>query len=428
MTKKTVLFVDDEQKILNGLRRMLYPLQNDWNMLFVDSGAKGIEILEQTHVTVLISDMRMPLMNGFELLQTAHQRFPEVIRVMLTGQTDIQTFCEVSTISHYFLWKPTKFEDLKALLDKIRDLDVFIHDEKLLQLLGGITSLPSMPLLFDHLVELVENEETDISKIAEVINKDIAMTAQIFRLVNSTFFSLPRPIETVQEAVSHLGLDILRQLVLGKHFFSRCGEQERATCKLDELWQHSLNTATLAKAIAEDGDESAESSNNAYLAGLLHEFGCLLTEYFPKIYTEVHRGAQQPEGNPAATNPEGVATNYAAIGGYLTALWGLPHTITRAISQQHNILPTPEKCKGSKALESVRHADLICQGDCSLSAQYQEVVVQWQQNLKQQRSGEGSTHSSAEPIDFIPSERLPSLHTATPDVNMPNRLLMPSAQ
>jgi HD-like signal output (HDOD) protein/ActR/RegA family two-component response regulator len=382
MTKKTILFVDDEPNILSGLRRMLYPLLKDWNMLFVESGANALEILEQSDVNVLVSDMRMPGMNGFELLQTVRKRFPRVIRVMLTGQPDKNVYCEVMAISHYFLWKPAKYDDLKVLFDSIRDLGVSLHDKKLIQLIGGISSLPSLPPLFDRLMELIESQETNITQIAAVINEDIAMAAQILKLVNSAFFSLSRRIETIQEAVAYLGLDILRQLVLAQHLFAQCSKQERITFKLDELWQHSLCTATLAKAIAESDNASVAIGNSAYLAGLLHEIGKLiLIRHLPDIYKEILQEVQQQGRSQVQAESERLGTNHAIIGGYLASLWGLPHPITEAMSLYHDTLLSPEICKMSPVLEAVWHANRVCRGDCSQSGKYQNVISKWQHIL-----------------------------------------------
>jgi len=379
MTKKTILFVDDEPNILSGLRRMLYPLLKDWNMLFVEDGVKALEILEKSDVNVLVSDMRMPGMNGFELLQTVRKRFPRIIRVMLTGQPDKDVYCEVMTISHYFLWKPAKYEDLKGLFDSIRDLEVSLHDKKLIQLIGGINSLPSLPPLFDRLMELIESQETNTNQIAAVINEDIAMAAQILKLVNSAFFSLSRRIETIQEAVSYLGLDILRQLVLAQHLFAQCSAQERTTFKLDELWQHSLCTATLAKAIAENGNVCGTIGNSAYLAGLLHEIGKLiLMRHLPEIYTEILQEVQQQGKSQVQAESERLGTNHAIIGGYLTSLWGLPHNITEAVSLHHDTHPSLEISKMSPVLEAVWHANRICRGDCSQFEKYQGVIAKWQ--------------------------------------------------
>ncbi len=382
MTKKTIVFVDDEPNILNGLRRMLYPLQKDWNMLFVEGGAKALEILAQSDVNVVVSDMRMPGMNGFELLQTVRKRFPNVIRVMLTGQPDKDVYCEVMAISHYFLWKPAKFEELQMLFDSIRNLDISLHDNKLRHLIGGITSLPSLPPLFDRLMELIENQETNITQIAAVINEDIAMAAQILKLVNSAFFALSRRIETIQEAVAYLGLDILRQLTLAQHLFAQCSEQERITFNLDELWQHSLCTATLAKAIAENGNVSGAIGNSAYLAGLLHEIGKLiLIRHLPEIYTEILQEVQQQGKSQVQVESERLGTNHAIIGGYLASLWGLPHPITEAVSLHHDTPPSPETCRMSPLLEAVWHANRICRGDCSQSEKYQDVTAKWQHIL-----------------------------------------------
>lgn len=382
MTKKTIVFVDDEPNILNGLRRMLYPLQKDWDMVFAEGGAKALEILAQTDVSILVSDMRMPGMNGFELLQTVRKRFPNVIRVMLTGQPDKEVYCEVMAISHYFLWKPAKLEELKMLFDSIRDLDTSLHDTNLLHILGSITSLPSLPSLFYRLTELIENQETNSTQIAAVINEDIAMAAQILKLVNSAFFTLSRRIETIQEAVAYLGLDILRQLTLAQQIFAQCSEKERITFKLDELWQHSLCTATLAKAIAEHDSVSVTIGNSAYLAGLLHEIGKLiLTRHLPEIYAAILLEVQEQGKSQVQVESERLGTNHAIIGGYLVSLWGLPHPITEAVSRHHAPSLSAETSKISPILEAVWHANRICRGDYSQSEKYQDVMTKWQHIL-----------------------------------------------
>lgn len=92
------------------------------------------------------------------------------------------------------------------------------------------------------------------------------MAAQILKLVISAFFNLSRRIETIQEAVANIGLDIIRQLTLAQYLFAQCSEKERVTFRLDELWQYSLCTATLAKAIAiaEIGSGNAAIGNSTY--------------------------------------------------------------------------------------------------------------------------------------------------------------------
>ena len=86
--KKRILFVDDEMLVLEGLQRMLRPLRAEWEMVFVDSGAKALELMGQAPFDVVVSDMRMPGMNGAELLAEVLKRFPKTVRLVLSGHAD----------------------------------------------------------------------------------------------------------------------------------------------------------------------------------------------------------------------------------------------------------------------------------------------------------------------------------------------------
>lgn len=377
MSIKTILFVDDEPNILRGLRRMLHPLKRQWTMHFAESGAQALEIMAEHQIQVLVTDMRMPGMNGYELLREVCLRHPQIIRIVLTGQPDKETYCELMTLSHYFLWKPVKYEDLKLLLDMIYDLDLQLHDPQLLQLLGGLTSLPSLPPLFHRLMTLLDNQSATSMQIAEVINQDIAMAAQILKLVNSSYFSLNRQIVTIQDAITYLGMDILRYLVLARHIFSSCHTRQCEAFQLDQMWQHSLCTATLSRAIGEFISDDPTTGSSAYLGGLLHEIGKLvLIHHLPEQYKEIMR--QCAEGRrQSEVEMELLGTNHAIIGGYLTSLWGLPHNITEAITLHHSAPTAPEICRLSPVLEAVWHANRICRGDLTHSIKYQDVVQQW---------------------------------------------------
>jgi len=378
MNKKTILFVDDEPMILSGLRRMLHPLRNRWTMLFADSAAVALALLAEQEVSVLVSDMRMPGINGFELLKIVCKQHPQIIRVMLTGQPDKDVYCEVMPISHYFLWKPARLEDFRLLLDTIHDLDAALQDPQLLQLIGGISALPSLPPLFHRLMDLIEDQQTTNAQIAAVVKQDLSMAAQILKLVNSAYFSMTRRLENIEDAVAYLGLDTLRQLVLAQHLFSQCGDEERGAFQLDQLWRHSLCTATLAKSIAATISDDLVTQSNAYLAGLLHEIGKLvLISHLPEVYSTVLRQVQEQGISQLEAESALVGSNHAAIGGYLTALWGLPHSITEAVTMHHATPVSPETSKISPALEAVWHANRICRGDCSQSAKYQDVAEKW---------------------------------------------------
>jgi len=117
MDKRTVLFVDDEEKILVSLRRGL--LDEPYNTLFAGSGKQALEILKQKQVYVLVTDMRMPEMSGLELIRTAKERYPHIVRMVLSGYADTDTLLGGINQGEIFrfITKPWKFaEELKPAI------------------------------------------------------------------------------------------------------------------------------------------------------------------------------------------------------------------------------------------------------------------------------------------------------------------------
>ena len=116
MTKKKIIFVDDEPNILDGLRRMLRSLRNEYDMHFASGGREALTLMESDRFDVVVSDMRMPGMDGAELLETIQKKHPHAIRIMLTGQADEQSILRTVGVVHQFLAKPCDPEKLKVIL------------------------------------------------------------------------------------------------------------------------------------------------------------------------------------------------------------------------------------------------------------------------------------------------------------------------
>ncbi len=111
MEKKTVLFVDDEENILKSLRRGL--LDEPYETLFAQGGKEALEILEQKEVHVLVTDMRMPEMSGLELLKIVKEKYPRIIRMVLSGYTQVTTLLTAINQGeiYKFITKPWKLEE-----------------------------------------------------------------------------------------------------------------------------------------------------------------------------------------------------------------------------------------------------------------------------------------------------------------------------
>ncbi len=111
MDKRTVLFVDDEEKILRSLKRGL--MDEPYKSLFANSGKEALEILKQNEVHVLVTDMRMPEMPGLELLKIVKEEYPHIVRMVLSGYTQVTTLLTAINQGEIFkfITKPWQLEE-----------------------------------------------------------------------------------------------------------------------------------------------------------------------------------------------------------------------------------------------------------------------------------------------------------------------------
>lgn len=130
----TVLFVDDEKNILNSLKRLLR--KQDYRLLTAMSGEEGLKILAENDVHLVITDLRMPKMTGIEFLSRLRVDYPDVIRIILTGYTDVDTLIESINKGHIykFFLKPWDDQDLKMEIRKaLEQYDLMAANKHLVQ-------------------------------------------------------------------------------------------------------------------------------------------------------------------------------------------------------------------------------------------------------------------------------------------------------
>lgn len=121
--ENNVLFVDDEIHILKAIKRGL--IKEKYKKFFASSGAEALEILEQEDIHVIVSDMKMPQMNGLELLTIVNEKYPDIVKIILSGYTQLQQIIvTINRINIYkFLTKPWDMEDeFKQVLNSAIDL------------------------------------------------------------------------------------------------------------------------------------------------------------------------------------------------------------------------------------------------------------------------------------------------------------------
>src|SRR3954468_17031197 len=187
-SKTTVLFVDDEPMVLRGLQRMLRPLADEWEMAFVESGPKALEAMTKTPYSVVVTDMRMPEMNGAQLLGEISQKYPKSVRIILSGHADKNLIVQCVGTAHQFLAKPCEPDSLKAAVRRASQFEQSVNSDILKELIAQMETLPSMPELFHRITQKLRDEKCSLDDVGELIATDMGMTAKLLKLVNSAFF------------------------------------------------------------------------------------------------------------------------------------------------------------------------------------------------------------------------------------------------
>jgi HD-like signal output (HDOD) protein/CheY-like chemotaxis protein len=334
--KNRILFVDDDPLVLQGLQRMLRSMRQEWEMEFVDGAASALARLAEASFDVVVSDMRMPGMNGAELLDEVMKRHPQTVRLILSGHADRELILRCVGATHQYLAKPCDAEDLKLTIARAANSEKSLQSETLRRLVAKMDRLPSLPMLYSAIVEKCQDPESGLEDIARIVASDLGMTAKILKLVNSAFFGLGRPIADVQEAVAYLGIETIKALVLTLHAFSQFEDSAAGSFSFPELWRHSTEIAAAAKAIAQFEEADRKLMDEAFVSGMLHDTGKLVLAFnFPESY-EASRRAAHAQGLPIlAAEREAFGASHAEVGGYLLGLWGLPVGVVEAIALHH---------------------------------------------------------------------------------------------
>jgi putative nucleotidyltransferase with HDIG domain len=353
-----VLFVDDEPNILNGLKRMLRSLRNNWQMTFVESGEQALQMLNQENYNVVFSDMRMPGMNGAELLLNVQKKHPEVIRIILSGHTEKDMILKSVKPAHQYLSKPCDAETIVNTVKRANALRELLHDEKITKVVSNIDSLPSLPTIYTEMMTELSSINSSLQKVGQIISKDVGMTAKILQLVNSSFFGLPRHISNPAQAVSLLGIETIKSLVLSAHIFSQFSEKGLECFSLEKFRNHSLYVAFIAKEIAKKELLNTTLVDETYMAGILHDAGKIVfASGFPELYLKSIKLAQSDSIPQWQAEKEVFGTSHSEVGAYLLGLWGLSDAIVEAIAFHHRPLEYPEK--GFSVLSSLYFANQL---------------------------------------------------------------------
>jgi len=335
--KPKILFVDDDRNILDSLRLALRVMRGEWDMRFAGSGAEALDILAAEPQDVIISDMRMPGMDGAQLLAAVQARHPATVRIILSGFADQESVLRTVKLAHQYLSKPCPPEEIKAAIAGALRLRGVLLNPGLRELVARIETLPALPPVYTKLTAALADESCSLATIGAIISQDVGMSTGILRLVNSAFFGLPVQVSSVSHAVRLLGTETIRVLVLSIHLFRTQNPGELPGFGLKELWEHSARVSCFAKSIAEVEGLGKAERDACFIAGTLHDAGKLvLASGLPDDYGRALALVAQKDLRLHEAEREIFGATHAEVGAYLFSLWGFSDAIIEAVCWHHD--------------------------------------------------------------------------------------------
>jgi HD-like signal output (HDOD) protein len=356
--KKRILFVDNNPLLLRTYAEMLSAERDRWEVATACEAGQAMETMDRESFDVVVCEARLPGVSNVELFGKIKKRHPHASRILMADYSDQEDFANSFKVAHQFLAKPFDVKTLKATLDRISALDAFLQDDNLRSLVGLLGELPTFPSLYFQIVKEFRSEEPSLENVANIIAQDPSLTAKMLQAVNSAMFGLANRVSSPFDAVQYLGMSMVQSLAISAHVFSSFEKTSLNGFSADQLWGHSMKSASLSRLIMRVEKSAAADIEDACTAAMLHDIGKLmLADNLPELYHQALALGSQDNIPLHEAEREIFGATHAGAAAYLLGLWGLPATIVEAVAFHHT--PGRSSLRAFSPLTAVHVADVL---------------------------------------------------------------------
>lgn len=346
---KKILLVDDELQILKALSRMF--LDTDYEIITTQNSPDVMQLIESENIDMIISDMRMPVLDGYQLLSMVKEKYPKIIRIMISGYADEKPMFRaiLHNVAHLHVYKPWNNDELLHNISKLFTDDTLLNSEELIKRIDTMGCCFAIPGNCDKMISLIKEE--DIDSLIAVMDQDPIISKLLLQVAKSAVYGVMP--NAVKQTSIYIGLHNLKCFL---RFACVVSSQKKNTPETEPelLLKQAYYTNRIFLFLYEVFLHK-QPPDSTMFAGLLHNIGLFIL-------------SQSKEDNVTLKNIDITSEDYVKfelgeyklnhqeIGAYFLDLWDLPFPIYEVALYHHRPLD-----------ENIIHRELVC---CVHIAQY----------------------------------------------------------
>jgi len=316
-----VLFVDDDQNFLEGLRRSLAKYRNEWRIEVAVGVEKAFEVLEKRKVDIIVADQDMPGQSGDYLLEAVGVRWPSTVRVTLSGRSKSEIASQLISKAHYILTKPCKSEDIAQYVTRVAERSKELKNDFVRAAVTRYTT----PILPNSTKRSLQEGRMETDLITGAGLLQIAVSHLSSDESNST--------PTVTDAMMRIAVQQLIQINDGV----KTGSYSNTL--VDRLWNETVDIAETAKAMGAAAGLTDHATRSLDVAAAFCNIGSIaLADQFPDLYQSKIGELETPERWEAEQMYFGVTG--LMVGAYLLGIWGFSDAVIEEVIHQNVTLST----------------------------------------------------------------------------------------
>ncbi|WP_417842213.1 response regulator [Thalassospira sp.] len=331
----SIIFVDDDPNVLSGLRRRVRTKRPNWRLQFCDNGEEVLNLLQSRHsVDVIVSDMRMPVMDGAELFRKVSRLYPEIGRILLSGYADEHANLLGTSATHHFLMKPCDDQSIINAIERALILRSYLRDPYLLGVMSCLPGHYLWPTAFRNLQTTLYHEgpvsEENLSHYAMDHSDCVSFIRHYARregliAANST--------ATLHHLFEILGIESVKALAL---LFEIYGNGDGESAEKDPELIRSLIMAEIAARLGRHENSEFENIDASRAASLLAHVGSKLIEtVLPNQSMTARHIADKNQCDIISAEIDVMGISHAGLSACMAALWSFKHEIIEDIAFHH---------------------------------------------------------------------------------------------